>query len=55
MTVSTTEHFVSLLEQSNLLTAEQLESARRELATAGDEQLPRIVERIVARGWVTGW
>ena len=51
----TYDHFLALLEQSNLLTAEQLGSVRADFAIASEERLPQLIEQLVERGWLTRW
>ena len=40
----TSDHFFSLLQQSNLLTNEQLESLRADFGIANEKQLPKLIE-----------
>ena len=47
--------FLSNLQQSNLLTAEQCESVQVQFATATEEHLPELAAQIVERGWLTRW
>jgi serine/threonine protein kinase len=51
----TSDRFFSLLQQSNLLAAEQCESVRADFAIANDEQLSQLIEQLIERGWLTRW
>ncbi len=51
----TSDHFFSLLQQSNLLAVERLESVRADFAIASDQQLLQLIEQLIGRGWLTRW
>ena len=49
----TSDRLLELLQLSNLLTTEQLDSVRTDFAIA--EQLPQLIEQLAERGWLTHW
>ena len=51
----TSDRLLKLLQQSNLLTVEQLDSVRADFAIANGQQLPQLIEAVANRGWLTQW